>query len=124
MSIKHYPHLQALGVKVRNLSIGYSTDDYFVLADELEGVLEQAPTFYGHDSLEFFQKFQGQATHTAKLLCVQPIVRESEERQLLRKILKACSDGYMGASRTDTRKLLEQARALLGLEDIRKKRGE
>lgn len=122
MSQPDYPLIRALGVEVHD---GLVAPEQFpfaaqmsatvILAADLERVLESAPVMKVFDSGDGYHKpdFIDKATHTARLVCVQSIVRESEEREVLRKLLSLrdeeqvyCREGDAAFERA--RKLLER----------------
>ncbi len=84
MSKPRYPLIALLGIAVPEIN-----GDGYIFAADLERVLESAPVvksypqamevnnWFGHDSSGY--------THTARLLCVQPIVKDTAE-SLLREL--------------------------------------
>ncbi len=88
-----YPLCRAMGLVIRK-SEGECA---WVTASELENILSQAPVvtaYVGDDNPYPHCRSQWSisdpasvSTHTARLLCIEPIVRESEERRLLRELL-------------------------------------
>lgn len=131
-----YPLTRALGVEVV-----YDAELYIepcprerlmhahVLAADLECVLESAPVVYQYKSLsnlgdwshEIDEDFGGKKKYmnTARLLCIQPIVKDTAEG-LLREMLKTLAWSAFGSTEiisiNDEQKMLElrnRARALL-----------
>lgn len=102
MSPTDYPLTRALGVLLYNTG-----ESAFVRAADLERALESAPVVYAHqiEGTKLSGPWTGQSfgdTHTARLLCVQPIVRDNpEEEHWKRRALEA------ERKLEDARKLLE-----------------
>lgn len=92
----------------------------YVTANELERVLEQAPVVYatmGKPSESIWSSFQTDAekvrdTHTARLLCIQPVKAPDTAESLLREILRAAGQFPQNVP-PGQRDWLERARKLL-----------
>jgi len=94
MNSPRFPLCEQLGLEIQQTWPGCSV----VLAENLERVLEQAPTMSSQKNdlglwralqpspAEIFKPYPLD-THTARLLCIQPIVKDTAE-SLLREILE------------------------------------
>lgn len=107
-----YPLTKSLGVIVYNTG-----ESAFVRAADLERVLESAPVVClgsGRDSIWKRQPTEVD-THTARLLCVQPIVWDTAE-SLLREFVAESTAAWKNPYDMSPRlyKVIERARALLG----------
>lgn len=112
-----FPLTRSLGVAVHEAEMYNHAIKEVVLASEIEALLAAAPVVTVENHKTF--GWSGQQhdpvgdtegyTHTARLLCVEPIVRESEERRLLRELVLKCAGDCVDISDT-----LERARKLLG----------
>lgn len=127
----NFPLTEKLGLKVE---LFYKTASYltihpkpYVSAAELERVLEQAPEVSGKyvsDEIakshwSVWDKYGGakgaEDTHTARLICIEPIPNETEEAAMahLRKLLNVL-DGHPAANlyraKEDARAFLERER--------------
>lgn len=98
-----FPLTRALGLEVLTHEEGRAFFYHQVSAQSLEALLAKAPVVSGMlsespGSWHNFSVRKGDLdTHTALLVNVQPIVRESEERQILRTLVESdlsTQDGY------------------------------
>lgn len=107
---------------------------HFVEAKDVEALLANAPVVYGDtyqtEWTHLKQTAEGRAlissnfkesTHTARLVCIEPLVKESEERALLRELAvidcKAQrSDIFAGHLSYGLADLIERAKKLLEKE--------
>lgn len=129
MTPPKYPLCEALGVQLRTMSGEFLNVPEakglteVVLAADLERIIKAAPVVYGAERVRGEMNREWLAplternppigsTHTARLLCVQPIVRDTAE-SLLREIiadhealLRVCPDRAEWPLVTRARKLL------------------
>lgn len=110
-----FPLIKVLGVNVINPQYQpppFNLNQHFVRAVDLERVLAEAPVVEcpsGHQDYWYAPTLErsGNPTHTARLVCVKPIVRDTAE-SLLREIVR-----MIDACEAD-QQLLKRARRLLG----------
>jgi uncharacterized protein (DUF488 family) len=91
-----YPLIEAIGLEVHILErifTGAAVDIRAVKADELEAALDQAPVVYApNPEIGGWTRTQCQGDiHTARLVCIQPIVRDTAE-SLLRELAHSAAD--------------------------------
>lgn len=119
-----FKHIRELGLKVEEMEWQPGHYFHYVRAADLEKLLAGAVRVYGCErkpgemNREWIAPLTERnepigATHTALLIGVEPIVRESEERQLLRALTTAdmtTREGYdkYHAAYDRARKLLEE----------------
>lgn len=115
-----FPLTESLGVQVHGSADetyngfgGTMVSQPFVFVADLERALEQAPVVYGVASDPYnWGPVKSTDTHSARLLCVQPIVRDTHESVLRELVRIADSGGFKtDAYRSD---LFDRARRLLG----------
>jgi len=122
MSNDQFKNIRDLGLTIIDHTKGSGLPSFAkqVSADDLEKLLAEAPVVYGlierPDGWTCFSRSDGPHlgdTHTARLIGVKEIVRESEERQLLREIL---FDKYQSTliGPKEWGEFQERARRLLG----------
>lgn len=105
-----FPNVKALGLEVYYSDSG----NRVVYASCLEKLLSQAPMVWFNDDKTMLPYWECSSrqdkkhTHTARLVCIEPIVKESEERKLLREYLHAFGELTLPQG------LHERARKLLG----------
>lgn len=108
-----YPLCQALGVKVFR-TLPEECD--WVDAVDLEAILAAAPVVSKEESANYWANFKSPIhTHTARLLCVQPIVKDDAE-SLLKELIAIEKSSRMGQvdAHKDLHALIARARNLLG----------
>lgn len=108
------------GLKIEPCRHGFSSVyDDVVRASDVESLLARAPVVYGVENIEknslkhLRDWADGVSTHTARLLMIEPIVRESEERQALREILRIEDEDPHNIRPGQWQRALDRARALL-----------
>jgi hypothetical protein len=118
MNKQEFPLIEAMGIVVHNLGSDEMPGCY-VVAHQLEKLLESAPRVYGYSNTvhtiwsstkDEDAKEGVYDTHTARLLCVQPVVRDTAE-SLLREWQEwfATTDGKCRPDlRERTKRLLEK----------------
>ena len=128
MTRTRYPRIEELGLDVIQIKWPMTAYDWShaVDADKLEALLESAPVVYGVPN-EVFSHVQGDRlipgterdgayfkrdTHSARLIGITPLVKESEERQLLREIVALGELMLFG----EPHPLIQRARRLLERE--------
>jgi hypothetical protein len=119
MTDKKFPLIESLGLKTTNPAywppeVNMNRHD-LIFAEDLERVLERAPVVYvfKKDSKWVWMPTADGftiRTHTARLLCVEPIKKESAE-DLLREILDAVEE--QGQSWPYPEKYIERAKKVL-----------
>lgn len=120
---ERYPLIRSLGLYLEAVmhreGFGESSYTYRVNADELERVLEQAPVVYARKLSDdsgwhhFNCEPWSTDTHFGRVLCVQPIVKDTAE-SLLRELVDLwCHTSYSAYDGPTVTKLANRARALL-----------
>lgn len=92
-----FPLCKKLGLDLERVyadGLPRNPSDYWlsVRADELEKILSEAPVVYGIEPKGgnyWSDKSEADDTRQARLLLVEPIKQESEERKLLREMLES-----------------------------------
>lgn len=128
MSADQFPLTRALGVEVQkevgfeNVRSGKTSEVYYVYAADLEKALESAPvvTSYGERNEWYANGAKGmqQDTHTARLVCIQEIAKDTAE-SLLREYVERVGDGHSPCwhSWEEKHSFIERARRLLRVSD-------
>lgn len=122
-----YPLTESLGVAMHlghhqmPEAPGYTE---YVRAADLERVLSQAPVVYFNDDDTMNEQGRVEMTtrqarpldtHTARLLCVRPIVRDTAEAEsLLRELIATHDDRDCGPYCDHYKQTIDRARKLLG----------
>lgn len=112
----NFPLLRAAGLRVEYTDAHLAPPTAVVRAADVERLLEQAPVVRNAERMKDEWSIQShpEDTHTARLVLVTPIVRDTAE-SLLRELMdifnKAGHDGYAVELLERARKLLTEAGA-------------
>lgn len=82
-----FKNIEALGLEVYTSEVPV----YAIAAQELEKLLESAPTVYGDGTGVDWYANDKHETHSAKLLCIQPIVKGVTKAE----VSKALNEQYL-----------------------------
>lgn len=123
MTPPQYPLCEALGVQLRTMSGEFLNVPEakglteVVLAADLERIIKAAPVVYGAlpgTGNWGVKRDAKDDTHTARLLCVQPIVCDTAESLLAELVALRTDHGQCAYSRNSCDDIVARARKLLG----------
>lgn len=55
---------------------GQNANAAYYANQKIEKYLDSCPVVYGNPTAQYWQSFKGQASHTAKIICIEEIVKE------------------------------------------------
>lgn len=108
-----YPLIQEMGLQITYLK--YPCENNIVTADDLEKALQAAPLWYGDKDLDSWStvKVWADTTHTARLVCIQPIKKKTKAEAALEFVNKL-ADPVPGLRFFD---LLNEAKKISEMKD-------